>query len=140
MVAAKTDEECEEDPKCEVVVVRGIRTTQGLFLGVLRSGDYGAPDPPDPHSGFELEEDEARWDCGPLMLGFDRILRECNQNANAAHVRCKHDQANRGVIGFALDEFLGLCDSRLATAKDQCVADDKRRRALLPPEECDNDN
>ena len=54
-----------------------------------------------------------------------------------AHVRLDH--AQRGLIGSILDRAFEFCDKQLTMALDQCAADDRRRRSLLPPE-CGNES
>ena len=142
MASAMTDEECEEDPKCEVVVVTATRPTHRAFVymlhGEMRQEGYAPPEAPGEQEQEE-EEEEEQWECGPLQVEFDLILGKCEYDAQSAHGQCKAEYAKQGLIAVLLEEAFEVCDDQLATALERCAADDERRRGTLPPE-CDDES
>ena len=112
-----------------MVVVYGTRLSQTSF----DMPDYQVPEdnyvPPEAPS----VEEELEWDCGPLLDEFKFVLEQCKDNAKLAHELCQAKWAAMGLLGSVLERAFELCDDDKEEAEEQCVVDDKRRHALLPP-------
>lgn len=131
-----TEEECESDPNCEVLVVYGTRSNYGGFR-YLYNGEifeelsgYEPPaepnDPDDPEAGDE-------WSCGPLLAEFNQLLVACLDRAKVEYARClvKYRNVLELLVGEVLLEH---CKGIRQRAERSCERQDEMRRGLLPPQ------
>lgn len=132
-----TEEECEADPKCEVVTVYGTRIGHREFdyyyNGTLHQGTFEPLDESLDPDVEEVDDDEGDWSCEPLLAEFDALLEACETRAEVAYASClsKYNSLVEQLIG---EVGLGHCIGIERRAKQHCREQDARRRAFLPPQ------
>ena len=128
-----TEEECEADPNCEVLVVYGTRSNYGGFRYSYNGVIYEDLDGYDPPSAPDDPEAGDEWSCDPLLEEFDRILETCLDRAKVEYARClvKYRNVLELLVGEVLLEH---CKGIRQRAERSCERQDEMRRGLLPPQ------